>query len=302
MDTTISAWTADRSHLAPLIELGRTYYPPDHPVLTEGFLQWLYLDNPAGPATLVVAHEDGLWIGLIVLIPVVLQDAGRLQRACYAINVLTHPEHRGKNLFVRMIRHAREMLSDSGTWLLGHPNGNSVRGWQRQHMDFRDPLHVHLARIRPPFSPVRESRIGSPEELQAVPTDFWHALAGRPGVQLQYSADFIAWRFLAAPHRQYRVCALSRHGELLGLRVTRRFKPPFDLMIDFIGFADKLGGLLPPLCRPTLVMHPGPGKEGNQLHRLCWKLPVKREFPFFVTTWGLPMPSMAGITLSASDF
>ena len=88
--------TANYSHLVSLIKLGRTYYSAGHPVLTNKFLEWFYINNPAGPATLIVAEEDDLWIGLIVLIPVMLECSGQLQKACYAVNVLTHPEHRGK--------------------------------------------------------------------------------------------------------------------------------------------------------------------------------------------------------------
>ena len=199
MDTQITAWTANGSHLASLIALGCTYYPVGHPVLTEEFLKWFYLDNPAGPATLIVAHEGDLWIGIIVLIPAMLECSGQLQKACYAVNVLTHPKHRGKNLFVKMIRHARGLLSSEGIWLLGHPNANAIPGWKRQNMEFRDPLHLYLAKFRLPFSSIRENRISSLEQLREIPSSFWNKLVDRPDVHLKCTPEFIAWRFLDAP-------------------------------------------------------------------------------------------------------
>ena len=69
----------------------------------DNYLNWFYGKNPNGPATLIVAHEGDLWIGLIVLIPITLYFKQQEQRACFAVNVLTHPEHRAKNLFVKMI-------------------------------------------------------------------------------------------------------------------------------------------------------------------------------------------------------
>ncbi|MBK6957772.1 MAG: hypothetical protein IPH22_04680 [Nitrosomonas sp.] len=67
-------------------------------------LKWLYIDNNEGPATLIVAEEDDLWIGMMVLIPVTLERKGELQKACFAVNLLAHPEHRTKNLFVKIIK------------------------------------------------------------------------------------------------------------------------------------------------------------------------------------------------------
>ena len=303
MNIQITAMTANRSHLLNLIALGKTYYPIDHPVLTEDFLNWFYLDNPAGPATLIVAHEDDLWISLIVLIPVMLECAGQSQKACYAVNVLTHPEHRGKNLFVKMICHAKIHLSNAGVWLLGHPNANAVPGWKRQKMEFKNPLHLYLAKIRLPFSPVREKHIVSLKQLRAIPSSFWNGLVDRPDAHVKCSPEYISWRFLDAPHKKYVVSSVEKHGELIGLRVTRHYKGPIDLMVDFIAPIKSLSDLLSSVRRPTLVMHPGIGTAEAEVRKACWKLPVKRQFPFFVTTWEQKCVfDVSGITLAASDF
>lgn len=151
METRISALSCDISHLPWLIKLGRTYYPEDNPALSEHFLKWLYIDNNEGPATLIVAEEDDLWIGMMVLIPVTLERKGELQKAGFAVNLLAHPEYRTKNLFVKIIKCTREHLSSQNIWLLAHPNANSAPGWKRQKMMFRDPLHLHLAKFKLPF-------------------------------------------------------------------------------------------------------------------------------------------------------
>lgn len=300
----ITAFSADSTHLQPLIDLGRTYYPVGHPVLTEEFLRWFYLGNPAGPATLVVALEGELWIGVIALIPVMLECPGdRTQKACYAVNVLTHPAHRGKNLFVKMISHARELLASRGIWLLGHPNSNATPGWVRQKMAFREPLQLHVAKFRMPFSSVSEASIRGLSQLQAIPADFWNTVGGASDVHLKYTPEFIAWRFIDAPHRTYSVAAVEKHGRLLGLRVTRRYKGPVDLMIDFIGPSATLSSLIASVRRPTLVMHAGLGCTGPEVNRGSWTVPAKRQIPFFVTTWNQASDDdMTGITLAASDF
>lgn len=295
---------ADEAHLPALITLGSTHYSPGHPALSENFLRWFYLDNPYGCATLIVAQENDLWIGLIVLIPIVLEGAGgRLQNACYAVNVLTHPQHRGKSLFTKMISHARNLLSASEVWLLGHPNSNATPGWQRQKMEFREPLNLHFIKPRLPFSAIREMRLTSLHDLQTIPESFWTGLRNRTDTHLKYTPEFVAWRFLSAPHRKYKVSAVTRKGVLLGIRVTRSFKGPIDLMVDFIGPVASLGDLFSSRCKPTLVMHAGCGNTVDEVKRGSWRIPVRRKIPFFVTTWGHADKSdMTGITLAASDF
>ncbi len=304
METEISALSCDSSHITSLIGLGNRYYPDGHPALSKDFLKWFYLDNPYGPATLVIAHEEDLWIGLIALIPTVLECKGKLQKACFAVNVLTHPDHRTKNLFVKMIKCARQTLAEQGVWLLGHPNANAVPGWKRQKMDFRDPLHLYLAKFNwiLPFRNTR--RISSLEQLRELPSDFWQSLTERPDTHLKYTPEFIAWRFLDAPHRKYVVSAVESRGNLLGLRVTRRFKGPVDLMVDFVAPVSMLGDVLSSVSRPTLVMHSGFGCAANEIDRGCWKLPLRRAFPFFMTTWDGTsiVDGLSGITLAASDF
>ena len=170
-------------------------------------------------------------------------------------------------------------------------------------MKFRDPLYLYLAKILFPFSFLSVNRIDSVKQLRAIPQNFWIKLANRNDVHLKYTTEFIAWRFLDAPHKKYVVSAVYKHGELIGLHVTRRFKGHVDLMVDFISPIEMLGDLLSSVRRPTLVMYSDLGAPGNAINKGCWRLPLKRQFPFFVTTWDQDdIFDMSGITLAASDF
>lgn len=304
MEIEIVALTADASHLKLLIKLGKTYYQQDHQALTEGYLRWFYIENPAGPAKLIVASEGNLWIGLIVLIPVMLECAGNSQRACFAVNVLTHPEHRGKNLFVKMICQTRKFLLDENTWLLGHPNANAVPGWKRQKMQFKEPLCMSLAKFRKPFSGLVETRIRSMNELEEFPSSFWTAISDRADAHVKYSPAFINWRYLLPPSNKYVVSVVKRSGIILGLRITRSFKGPIDLMVDVIGLVADFEILLRTTWRPTLIMHSGVGLTAVPIQTGSWKLPSRRLFPFFLTQWtDHPIDlDASGITLAASDF
>lgn len=299
----ITLLTANYAHFQKFKKLCKMHYVEGHPVFNDEFLSWIYLENPAGIAKLIVASEGDEWIGVMALIPIVL-ECDEPQSAYFVIHVLTHPEHRKKNLFVKMIRFARDELSNQGVWLLGHPNASAKPFWKRQKMEFRDSLFIYFAKIRIPFSGYKESRIKSFNQLKQLPEEFWKELSRISNVHIKYSPEFIAWRFLDAPHKEYIVTSVEKNGNLLGLRVTRRYKGPIDLMIDCIGTKEAMGDLLKSAYRPTLIMHSGVGSSEEAILSSSLRIPVKREIPFFVTTWQCKELDfdVTGITLAASDF
>ena len=168
MNIEICIVTADKNHLSLLINLGNSYYPIDHPALHSVFLQWYYLDNPVGRAKLIVAKDNELWIGVIVLIPVELECSGQLQNGYYAVNVLTHQNYQGKGIFGKMICYASEILAKNQLWLIGHPNRSAIPGWKHQNMRFRDDLQLYLAKFKKIFSSISEKHIKSLKELTEI--------------------------------------------------------------------------------------------------------------------------------------
>lgn len=304
MDTEIIHKIVDATDFNNLISLGITYYPANHPALTDSFLTWLYLNNPDGKATLVIAQEAELWIGIMVLIPITLEhSSGQLQNACYAINVLTHPDHRTKNLFIKMISHAKKFLQEQNVWLLGHPNANAIPGWKRQKMQFREPLQLYINKFSP-FTGTHKERIKNFEQLNNISKEFLAELTFKTEAHVKYTAEFISWRYLDAPHKKYHIFSVYKKNKLLGLYVTRNFKIGVDLLIDFITpSVSNYAALLGSIYKPTLLMLPNFNNAQPEVLKACWKLPVKREFPFFVTTWIKEDTfDMSSITLAASDF
>src|SRR5687768_14401099 len=87
----------------PAIEaLSSTFYPSGHRARRPEYLRWLYEENPCGLGEVVGARENGFLIGMMGLIPLRVQIGREIVVARMVVDVLTHPEHRNKNLFVRM--------------------------------------------------------------------------------------------------------------------------------------------------------------------------------------------------------
>ena len=303
MDTCIDIFTASSTHIQKLIEFGKIYYQEDHPILKENFLRWFYLENPSGPAMLVVAQEENEWIGLIALIPIALTAANQTQKACFAVNVLTHPSHRGKNLFVKMIVRAKEFLKSESIWLIGHPNENAFPGWKRQKMKFYPPLLPFIVKPLLPFSGLKILPIHSVKQLQEITSNFWNEIKVSDGVGIEYSFKFIAWRFLDSPYRKYRIDAIYRGKKFLGLKISRKYKGIINILIDYIGPVESLKEVIRCGYRPTILMHSGEGAIQSTICKSTWILPIKKNLKFFMSNWeSLDIVDASRITLTSSDF
>ncbi len=291
--------TADESALQPAMELAASHFPDDHPTRSINYLRWLYLRNPAGPATLVIAVDGTRWAGMLALVPLMLSHDGRPQPACFCVNVLSHPAYRGRNIFVNLIKLSQELLSGEGRWLIGHPNAAAVPGWTRRKMSFRDTLRPSIPNFMPWQDRWQGSAVRSRAELDTLPAAVWRGT--RPGVRIQYSPAFMAWRYLDHPCRAYELRAVRRRGQATpaGLTVTRAFKPGVRLTVDW---TDEDCRALPGLIPQNLVM--APDRTATAQGQALWQPTQRKSMPFFVSTWGVELPNTAfhELTLGASDF
>jgi len=291
-----------RTLIPEMTTFGAIYYPEGNPNRTEAYLDWLCVQNPAGAAIAVVIRDRGTMVGLALLVPLVLDHAGKALQAYFAVNVLTHPDYRNRRLFSRIIDATKEFCSQNGTVLLGHPNAAALAGWTRKEMQFRSPLVPALAglslgvgrRVDVPSSKPDFVRVWE-RVLRALPE------SGGEAATIRRSTDFMWWRFFARPDRPYRLAVDQRKGGGIdGFFVTRSFRRGVALMVDH-GAAVSGRGLVS--CdRPAIVMLPQEQASARVAGVRAWRLPARKQMPFFATVFDGRNIDFSGITLAASDF
>lgn len=299
MDLQIIAEEANETHFDKLNTLNTTFYDENHSILNTKYLEWLYILNPAGKATLIIVEEDEAYIGVMALIPVELTSNGQIQKACYAVNVLSHPEHRKKNLFIKMIRFTKEYLAEKNIWLLGHPNKNAIPGWKRQKMKFRDSLCPYLCKPKLPFSSLKSTRIKTIDQLNQLPSTFWSMINTNGTVDIKNSPEFISWRYLDSVAVKYKVNLISKGDIPIGINVCRAYKGPVNLMVHYFSKHELLNDVIK-VSSPTILMSPNESIYNNAL----WKLPIKgKDIPFFLTNWleNEDIVDTSLLTLAVSD-
>lgn len=290
-----------------LIQFGQLYYDKASLNLNKEYLKWLYIDNPNGQAKVCIIKNENMIVGVIIFIPIYLGCTEFIQKAYFAMNVLTHPQYRGQNLFGLMIAHSKDFFSKEGYWLLGHPNKNAIKGWARAKMQFRRPLKVYLSKfsLLSLFGKIGSSTlIKNNEDLKNIPDEFWRKVSkSYNSIHVLFSHEFISWRFINAIEKGYKVKLIKKDSETIGLLISKKYKFGFDLLIDVIAEPTNVITVMKYLRVPTLILRAEYGGINELWGTSCWKLPFKKELPFFVSNWVESIDfDCSCISLASGDF
>jgi GNAT superfamily N-acetyltransferase len=285
-----------------LRELFACYFPADDRLLTERYTQWLYADNPHGPAQAVIAQEDGRWIGFMAMIPVQLIRRGASLKGYYVVNVLVHPEHQGRFIFGKLIAQAKELIRLEGAVLMGHPNDLALKAWQRAKMQFHTPLQPFMLKAGSWFSKLGAQDVKAAQQAEPF-LSHWHLPENQSNTwNVHLTVDYLNWRYLTHPTNTYRIRLVGDPGGHKGLFITKKIKGPVHLLVDLFALEASRRDVTKNLPMLTLSMRPQTTGAAGQ--DAWWALPLKKRIPFFSTSLQQQQfaQDWSGLLLSASDF
>ena len=219
---------AEREDVLELTEM--QYGPCD--LATRAYFDWQYEDNPAGRAIIVGAYHEGTLATVLANIPMPISVDGREITIVQSVNLVTHPEHRRRGLFLKCGKALCDLSLERGyPFVIGFPNQGAIGGWRRLgHTELGTPQL--LIQIRRPFQLAAESFGWRKGPYRTEP------LALGPGIRevsslaemgldhLQSAAKFsltrdptwFDWRYCRCPTRDYRVFVL---GDTEAVLITR---------------------------------------------------------------------------------
>lgn len=156
MDYRFEQFKADDNSLRELIGLFELSYAGKSDKLSLSFLQWQYLDNPAGEVVGFNAYAGEKLVAHYVAIPYYMDINGKPTLGLLSLNTATHPEHQGKRLFTRLAEMTYSFASENGyKFVIGVANQNSTHGFLK-HLKFSliSPLifKVGIGKVKYPVS------------------------------------------------------------------------------------------------------------------------------------------------------
>lgn len=283
----------DNSLLDEMLDCGVIHYPDGDAYRSRAYRQWLFMQNPHGPAVAAVIRGDGRLVGQAALIPIRFRmPGGARQHAHFVVDVLTHPDYRNQRLFSRIVDMTKEAASRNGTWLMGHPNAAALRGWQRHDMHFRPALEPCIL-IPTPFARGRWEE--NPERILVGWGEGAQGLGCDDLPEIDRTPEYIEWRFYRRPDKRYQTgLLLDQDAKPLAWQASTPWRHGLKLLVDHA--SAKRTALS--AGRGTLALLPP--SEPLVSNRL--RLPVGKRVSFFLTDPAGANLDCRRVTLAASDF
>ena len=208
------------------------------------YIRWRYLDTPTGLTPTMLAFDKEICVGCYALWPTGLLLDGRHVSGGQAIDSMTHPDYRGRGLFVEVAERCYDNLRQLGYQALyGFPNDSaySVRV-RRLNWDHVTDIH-RWARPLWLLEPLRVGRLMAAASLlwplpaasgelraEAIRPDsesiavLLEAEETKNVCRVQRTAEWLAWRYHVDSGRDYRWIAVYA-GDALKCFAVWRFDP-----------------------------------------------------------------------------
>jgi predicted N-acetyltransferase YhbS len=121
---------AAHDDLGRTVELMGLGFPAAHK-FSPGFLQWQYYDNPVGPPIGCNIDDGERLVGHLMGIPQTVRLHGRATLVTLIMNVATHPDYRGRGLFLELVRRVAELSAARGhAGVVGVANQQTIRAYE----------------------------------------------------------------------------------------------------------------------------------------------------------------------------
>ena len=174
--------------------------------LTYEYLDWEYNRNPAGTAVGYNAYSDGEVVAHYVTQPIVAKLFGKYTRGVLSLNTATHPEHRGKKLFVTLAEKTYVAASEKGyEFVIGVGNANSTPGLVKK-LGFQLVCPL-VAKVGIGGQVVREIMVGTIEYERIWTKELLHWRTANPSSQ--YAIGRKQDRFvIEAPTKKFGIYAI----------------------------------------------------------------------------------------------
>jgi len=127
------------------------------------FLQWQYYDNPAGPPLGCNIDDGDRLVGHLMGIPLKVTLQGEPAVVTLIMNVATHPDYRGRGLFLELVRRVVAMSAVRGhPAVVGVANQQTIRAYETK-LGFQNvaglDAHVELLPQRIDFHRALETAV-----------------------------------------------------------------------------------------------------------------------------------------------
>ncbi|OEF64767.1 hypothetical protein OAA_10265 [Vibrio cyclitrophicus 1F175] len=275
---------AKEQYFDKLLCFYKTHYESSNRIFKNDYLKWLLLDNPNGSGQCVTVTLNDEIIGNFFLVATSVTVNGVVKKGYFATDVLTHPEHRDKNLFVKMIRKSITYLKEEKKFIVGHPNKNAIPGWKRTKMEFGPEMSSFISKPKKPFSNIKIKELNTKKALFDLRCEVSDLINNSNDSIVNADVDYIYWRFLKHPNQKYIINAIYRNECFCGLLVSMKYKGFVDRVIHYIADDKQISSVINSSLKPKIFYVPQSMAQSSY-QNLLFKINLGSNINFFITNY-----------------
>ncbi len=137
MDYRIEQVKVDRGALREAQKLLQLVFKEHADKFSFDYLKWQYADNPVGSIVGFNAYWGDKLAAHYVTMPIYMNIEGTKTLGVLSLNTATHPEHRGKRLFLILANRTYQYAAENGfKFVIGVANAQSTHGFLK-HLKFK---------------------------------------------------------------------------------------------------------------------------------------------------------------------
>jgi len=130
MDYQIKSVTVEDKSLTEITQLLNLCFPKSVDIETKEYIKWEYEENPVGHVVGFNAYSGNVLAAHYATLPIFMVIDGKKRKGLLSLNTATHPDHRGKGLFVRLAKETYDHAKENGyEYVIGVANANSTHGF-----------------------------------------------------------------------------------------------------------------------------------------------------------------------------
>jgi predicted acetyltransferase len=195
--------------------------------------KWRFMESPLGKGIIKLLFDNEKLIGHYAVVPMDVQVSGKVVNAVFSMTTMTHPDYRGRGIFVTLAKETySEALQKGAAFVYGFPNSNSYRGfteklgwtgfgnmaiWQK----ISTAKDVQTLRVSSHIRQVRhfDDRI----------TSLWEKVKHNYTVIVPRTRPFLNWRFVQNPDVNYTNYVFEDDkGQTLGYIVLKIYRSKIE--------------------------------------------------------------------------
>jgi len=254
----ISEWNHSNQEKTEILDLAMKAFG-ECELSNPDYFDWQYLQNPDGKAIIILVKDPvtKAIIGMNAFLPMTFIFNKQLLQCYLSCNSIIHPDYRNKGIFTELVSKIPEIFSKKQfSFIYGIPNSNSTKIFSKNKFSeiakipiLIKPLQLSsyfpspLSKIIKPFDFFWKPSFSFNNEIKLLENnidDQFEDLIKKSSKNFSLfhfkSKEFLQWRYMNHPTRNYQIFTLNDNSKLIGYIITREmniYSKKLGIIVDF---------------------------------------------------------------------